>query len=243
MTTWILLLGCGPADTTEPEPPGVIYADEGLDITRESFNDPLWDVAGISLFSAPIGTEADIYAATSETLACLLPNHAYNPAQAPDWLPPIAAHAAPYDEELFGGVEACGFVGDEGLFTTATFDGGVGLVLLFSLVPNEAAPSGRTTDGEDVPMIPDAYFSMAVETDLLIDGSDFHNDLDLDTPYVVDLGMDGTDGLSHWPVHRTYDLGKTPDHVDLVGRWTWSVDVTDAFGAGWRVDVGFDIDE
>jgi hypothetical protein len=236
---WLTACGPNPGDATDAPGPAEIYADDGIDIIRESFEDPTWTLGGISLFSAPIGTVQTGYAETRSSLSCILPQHSWDDET--EWLAPIGPHVPPYDAEIFDGLTACART-SRNEYERSDFVGSVGLVLLFSMIPAEDAPTGRTTDSEEaLPLVGTAFLPFDLSADLVQEGTVFFPDMALHGPRLTDLGMDGRDGLSHWPLALLYPFNETPEFVDLGGAWSWEVAITDEKGNGWNMTIPFTV--
>lgn len=202
-----------------------------LELTR--LTDPSWEIVDFHQRSAELGEGWELWSErTSETLPP--PGHIQHPDLG---IGPGEAHEGPYDHEFADAWAQHGWR-DESIFTTAEASTPSAIFSMFMVVPSAGAPTGRTPDAADGPMIPHAVFPIHTYFDYTTDdkavlGGDFEFDVPrldmIDPPYEVD-------GHSHFPI---YD-GRYVDIEPALGEvYRTHIVMTDATGSGWDIKYGF----
>src|SRR5262249_50822185 len=156
------------------------------------------------------------------------PNHAVHPDLG---IGPGAPHDGPYDHEIGdsfvqqGWQDAATFSRTEAARPNAIYDS-------WMVVPSDDAPTGRSPDSDNGPMIPNALFPIHAAFQCFVNGEPMSNvEVDTDIP-PLDENLDppfDVDGHSHFPMFFALTLGfATPN-----GVFEWRGSMVDATGAGW----------
>lgn len=225
----------GDDSTTGDEPEPIL---ELMAIT-----DPSWDIVDFQLGSFYFGPDYQDYnSIRQQTLPA--PEHSYHESLG---ISPGEPHDGPYDHELSDNWAAAGF--DSGKFTypLAETQAPYFVMTNWMVVPGEGAPTGKTPDSEDGPMIPSTLFPIHFAVDYSVDGDLAEDlsgtfgvpalDMNLDSPFDVE-------GHSHSPMYAslfTDDKFFYPDHLDgtiFSSHVTTMVDVT---GNGWDIKYGMKV--
>ena len=235
ITTVLLLLGA----VTPAQAGGRHHQGQ---VTLVAIGHPRWKPTDCHVFSAPVGTAADGYAAASVTQAALLPppNHVPIPGLG---IGPGAPHRPPYTHELAHGVVASGFRQGR-VFSADEFSNGNGVWLVCMFVPRFGA-KGSSPDFRRGPIIPNTLFPIHVEGPSERNGTVFDPALtDFDVPPLtgaIDPRFAGLDGHSHFPFYVADNADFGPAGIDLTGRYRYDLTFVDATGRGWRVTARFSI--
>lgn len=244
-----MLVACGggasPAGDDVVTPPDAARADafvgdggsagpvhDPISFTISSFNQPTWDATGVFLFSAPMGTSADNYAEMRASFPALIPAHTYN-TQQKIW-PSAHAHPPPYDGEETNLLAASGFHTGN-VFHLADWATPQGIALALMLLPNGAAATGVTPDGE-LPMIANSLFPLKLTGELSLDATVV--DMQFGASYPDSTAAAPlTVGYSHIPLFFTETTAQAPTELQP-GEYSWHVKAVDATGAGFQVYAG-----
>lgn len=190
------------------------------------------------LFSAPIGTAASGYAEFAATQQALLPPPAHQPNPTLG-IGPGAAHAGPYGGEFAQGVAANGFVESTG-FTADRYSNGIGVYLVFMVVPGPGAPSGSSPDFASGPILPNAAFPFTIEGITLTDGVPNAVAAQFPVPAIDQVpDFTGLEGHSHIPFFfvDNFDFALRP----VAGSYEYRVSVLDAAGNGYSIVAPFQV--
>ena len=204
---------------------------------------PTWEPAGFVLFSAPIGTSADSFAAFSQTEQDVLPapNHVFNNNNGQ--IAPGAAHAGPYDTEMSAGVTNSGFKTGTTTFNDTDFSGGNGIFLAWMFIPSTGAPTGASPDSADGPIIPNSLFALGQTGLTQRDGVDFDPNWDAAFADVntVLTGLTTTtyQGYSHLPFFEAEAAEFGPGNVPVPGNYSSAWTITDLNGDGWTINTSY----
>lgn len=186
---------------------------------------PIWRPVDFHLFSAPVGTPADGYAAWTQTASAVLARS-------------IQPHLPPYDADIATGVAQAGFH-DAGLFAKSAFTGGNGVAFGWMLVPDPGV-IGNAREFDCGPVIPNSVLPISITGVASLNGQVYDPQLVQGGNVPTDLGVDGR---SHFPALTEDDVSYGPSGVEPVGHFVYDYTVRDQQGNGWRIVVAFDIAE
>ncbi len=197
--------------------------------TATKSGNPLWETAGWQIASV---TNFD---ASSQQLWS---QHHYDATN--NAFEPGTVHAAPYDTEPANRMAALGWdPGDR--FAVADWTYPAGLFIVGVIQPSAGAPTGKTSDGDPLPMIPDGVH-------LNVDGDMYHGNTNVDPefdstyPYLSVLAPElDADGWSH----MTLSFGEDTTYIPGVpGSYTFRVHVyeIDTPANGWTIELPFTVE-
>lgn len=227
--------GANELPSDEPVAPDVPL---GIEVRRVGA--PRWDAIDVHLFAAPVGFTPDdgVEAATAAALLDPARHPFVNELEAR----PGIAHEGPWAEELAEGVAAS--VAVEGsTFDRAQFELPSGVWMGCMLVPAADGPSGRSSDFDDGPILPDEDLPIVGTQMVFRDGEVFDPSGGFLIPPVSSLeGVGPYEGWSHLPVlYWENEVNAPPDAGDMSGDYVVVLSMRDATGAGWDVVAHYEI--
>jgi hypothetical protein len=228
----LLLTGVSACGSEDPPPVEVEDTapdgpTPGVTVSATFEGDNWWKVSEYVIFSAPTadGPTAPIDCILGEL------NHVYNATQS-QYIHG-EAHDGPYEDELSRGIATCGYTNAK-LQPPEAIEAPNTLFFGFMLVPNNLAPVGRTLDGEDMQLLPNATFPLDWDMDFYRNGFLAKFDRDRMYPTPQDLGLLG-DGLSHLPMFFPVTLTDLPPDTSSTGDFHWEVYLRD--NRGVKLDI------
>ena len=239
-------LGTPDARNDASPPPGDsgYYGDglppEKLDVVLTKNGDPAWKPVGFQLLSARVGTAADGFQDSRKVWKCVIsePEHVFN-AQAKIMVPG-KAHPPPYDKEAEQGVKKCGYVSRK-TFTTDEFKDPFGVFIFFIVIPIQGkAPTGSSPDFTSGPIMPNALFPMSTGAELWAGTIRIGSGWKGSYKSTNALGVKG-EGHSHLPYSQWVNFKTITNPAEKRGKYTFRHFLTDSAGAGWTIDIRFDL--
>lgn len=208
---------------------------------------PLWHLTDLHQFAADLGDQFDDVGPVLDEL--LVPHHellGFMQGAVTAIYAPGVAHTRAYETELAAGASAAGRA-QSSTFTAADLSGFRGLLLGFTVVPSAGAPVGSSVDSGNGPIIPFTAFPLRVTLELRRNGvlwggaaTPFdlrgYNDWYPGAPPIANPGT----GASH--LHLASIANATVfGAMAQTGSYLWVMSLTDASGAGWRLEVPFTV--
>lgn len=207
------------------------------DLTVTTVGNPTFQAVDFHLFSAPIGTAASGYAEFYQTGQTILPPPYYKLDTAIGLTPDQPHPGVDFTTDIQQGVQAAGFV-EKSVFLTPEFSNGMGVFLMYMVVPGPGAPAGSTLDYASGPIIPNSIYpiSQAFAT-LFSDGTL----ADTSGNFSVNVIHPNLDGESHMPffVADNYDF-MTADR-GILNAFEYRIELRDAAGNGYDVKAAFTV--
>jgi hypothetical protein len=231
------LLGCGEETVeeteteTETDAPRTRSGDVEAVVTP--IEAPLWAPTDFVIFKSETGKLRD----ATDIINCLMPpeEHIWD-VPSMQWLPAVEGGVeSDYGTDMSRAVEACGFTSTR-LLQPQDLEDPSAIFLGFMIVPGPDAPSGRTIDFEDGPLIPEALFPLETSLNFYREGELVDYITEIIHPRLDDLGIPGM-GLSHVPMLLLQAASLAAPNMDTAGVFRWSLRVEDATYAGYDITV------
>lgn len=202
---------------------------------------PTWTPVDFHIFTAPVGTAATGYVEIDQPLASLLPlpEHASHPDLG---IGPGTPHNPPYDQELANGVGNAGLV-DQSVFLPSEFSNGMGVYVVFMVVPRAGAPTGSSPDFASGPIIPNSLFPMQSSAETHRNGALFSAPFGFTVPPLDAINPPfPVEGHSHFPLFfiENFDSALQPQ-LGPAGNYELMVTLTDTAGNGWQATVPYQV--
>jgi len=198
-----------------------------------------WRIGGVWVFTAPVGSASGNFVGFRGVLdRVLAPQHRYFAES--NVIGHTIAHDGPYAEE----VERALREGDwrsGGTFTARDFRVPYGIYSLILIEATAAAARVRAQDGDDRPAIATALFPITVRGSILREGRLFDPE-----PSYATLGVPPSDVAAGLPPTHLFNILANTDEFGafgavLSGHYALPYTLTDASGAGYQVDIEYDI--
>jgi hypothetical protein len=207
------------------------------EVTVTTVGNPTFQAVDFHLLSAPIGTAASGYAEFQQTGLVVLPPPYYKLDPAIGITPDQPHPGVDFTTDLQQGVQAAGFV-DKSAFITPEFSNGMGVFLMYMLVPGPGAPVGSSLDYASGPIIPNSIYpiSQAFST-YFSDGTL----ADSSGSFSVNVLHPSLDGESHTPffVADSFDF-MTADR-GIAHEFEYRIELRDAAGNGYDIKASFTV--
>jgi hypothetical protein len=176
----------------------------------------------------------------------LAPNHVWYPA---GFFGPGQPHMTDYPSEVVSLLDAA-LLPPSQIIASMESAPTPNVLLVVTLVPGPQSPFGRSVDVAQGRVIGDQSFPIHASADVTVPATPpqpltflaAHQDLSI--PSYGDLDSSAVDGASHVLVAFDLEGGLVPG--TLVGSakmYGWFVIITDSSGAGWELQVPFQVDE
>ncbi len=210
---------------------------------------PIWQPVDFITTSGP-GTSFQEFLDSLNTILAP-PNHVQIPGLG---IGPGDPHAGPYDQEMSDGLANSGFP-DTTTFLRSQFTlTGDVVITGYMVIPRAGAPTGRTPDSADGPMIPNDLFPIVATIDIQRNGQSGWDSGQTTVPPLdgnVDAAFAGMEGHSHFPVFGgdACEFGNgfqgfeacANDLTLALGDYTRVVEIRDAAGNGWNFSQHYTI--
>ena len=211
-----------------------------LQVALQKIGNPIWKPVDFHLFGAEVGFPGNEFAEYFENLQKILPppNHQWHPELS---LGPGTPHAGPYDHELAAGIAAAGFL-ETTNFHKSDFKFPNAVWMMWMNVPDAGAPTGKTVDAANGPMIPNSVFPIHLAWDVFHDGVQDGATSTYDRPPLPEVNPPfDVEGDSHYPQFLIFT---EPDKKFTKGKavtWEHRATLTDAQGNGWVISAKFQV--
>lgn len=224
-------------DSTPPPEDAPSDIDSGPGWTLTKVGAPSWTPVSVHTFAAPIGNPNCAGPAT-DTFGMGAPNH--------KWYPSVGAvgpgnpHAPPYEGEWAGYITAKGWTMTD-TFAVSDFSAPIGVWATYTIVPAAGAPTGRSPDLINGPIIPNSLFPIATTGMLYRNGAvwDPNNNGSYPAQTFVEPSIDGA---SHVQFFFNDDMAWAPSGaLPPDGSYVWHVGMRDTSGDGWDILIPYQI--
>jgi hypothetical protein len=167
-------------------PAGWALGPDCVGCKLEQIGFPVWEPARVVLFSGNVGSAGANRDLLLQTV--LAPRHVFN-ADA-HVFPSAQAHAPPYQDELYEGLDARGITPSQ-TFDDVQFTAPQAVVMAMTIVPSAYAIENSSADFPSGPVIPTFKFPIQVDGDLHRDGGVLDRNLDYPAQaYLPPMGSD-----------------------------------------------------
>lgn len=198
---------------------------------------PKWKIADAHLISMWIGTPPDFPGFLSSSQQLLPePNHKFHPQL---FIGPGDAHDGPYDHEFADGIIITGMP-EKSTFNAYEWSFPNSVALVCMVVPADDAPTGKTPDSDDGPMIPNSICPLTFSGVTKIGDDVFDPNWGFQVPALdqVDPPFDAQ-GHSHIPMFfaDAAEFGTGGPE----GDYTYEFRIVDADGNGYDISAKFSV--